>query len=65
MGQCFVWADCVQGPMSSPRTDMSQLSCPEASPQSTVFEGHRQVHGACTPSGKMNVSVVAMPLRNH
>lgn len=46
-------------------TVMTQLSCRRAPPQNTVFKGCKQVHSACTPSGEMNVSVVAMPVKNH
>lgn len=69
VGQCFVWVDCVQGPMSRPpptdRHDSAVMSQRQrASPKNTIFRGCKQVYGACTPSERMNVSVVAMPPRN-
>lgn len=59
--QCFVWVDCVQGPMNTPPTVMTQLSCWRASPQSTVIERHRCVHSAWTLKEEMNASVKALP----
>lgn len=68
-GQCFVWGRLCSGGANEPSSHRpSWLSCHVREhlhrTQSSRDVNEFSCTGACTPSGEMNVSVVAMPVGN-